>query len=119
MASTVSELQAKIAVLERYTNANVEALHSVGMRTSRVLSATSAFDATAVGVRSLSRRVRTLISLARVSEESVDRDYIEGELARLRSEIQELEGTYAKELQLAARVSASSQPRRAWWQVWK
>jgi len=120
MVSTVSDLQAKIAVLERYANANVEALHAIRMRTSRVLAATNAFAKVEIGVRSLGQLVRTLVSLARVSEESVDRQYIEGEVARLRSELAVLETTYALELQLAARASASStKPRRPWWQVWK
>jgi uncharacterized protein YigA (DUF484 family) len=119
MVSKVSDLQAKIAVLERYASANVEALHGIRMRTSRVLAATNAFAKVEIGVRSLGQLVRTLVSLARVSEESVDREYIEGELARLRSELSVLEATYAGELQLAARMSASPPPRHPWWQVWR
>lgn len=119
MVSTVSDLQAKIAVLERYASANVEALHAIRMRTSRVLAATNAFAKVETGVRSLSQLLRTLVSVARVSEESVDREYIEGEVSRLRSDLALLETAYAGELQLAARLSASPQLRRPWWQVWR
>ena len=121
MTVAATDLRAKIAIIERTAATSVEALHRIPARTSRVLAATSAFSMLNMEARSLSQVVCTLVTLARASEDSLDRAYIERELSELREELRALELRHAKELALAVAHARqqSPAPRKRWWEIWK
>jgi hypothetical protein len=121
ITSAGADISAQIAVIERQAAANVQALHRISTRTSRVLAATSAFSMLTVEARSLSQVVRTLVTLARASEDSLDHDYIERELSHLCEQLRVLEQRHAKELAQAAVPARkrSREQRKPWWQIWK
>lgn len=115
-------MQDHITVLQRHAAASVQSLHHIRARTSRVLAATSAFTAFEVEARSLREVVRTLVSLARASDESVDRGYVERELSRLREGFCELQRRFSRELVSAAESERPPPPpplMKRWWQLWR
>lgn len=108
-------------MLEQSASATVSSLHRIRMRTSRVLAATAAFTAVQRDVASLSGVIRTVSGLSRLSETSVDRGYIEGELTRLHEELEQLHVRFSRELLSAAEAELgrpAARPKR-WWQFWK
>jgi hypothetical protein len=89
-----------------------------------VLAATSAFTALQSDLASLDRVLRTVRGLPQISEDSVDRDDIERELARLRDELHQLEARFSRELQSASEsepprpAAKSGKPSKPWWRFW-
>ncbi len=121
MVRGVRDLEERISVLEQSTSATVSSLHRIRMRTSRVLAATSAFTAVQRDAAALSRVVRTVSGLSQLSETSVDRGYIEGELTRLQEELEQLHVRFSRELLSAADAELgppAARPKR-WWRFWR
>jgi hypothetical protein len=126
MTSGVRDLRDRIILLEQEANAALAALYRIRARTSRVLTATSAFEKFGREARSFEEAVRTLTDLSPANRESVDDTYVPRELARLGSELEELRTRYASELAEAppptpAPVSIAPRSRarrKRWWQLW-
>ena len=117
MSRGMRALQERIAELEQLAATAVDSLHRIRARTSRVLAATSAFSKLDREARSLSELVRTL---SRVDDASVDHAFFEGEVARLRSEMLELQLRFSAELVSAAEAKPPpTRPRpKPWWRFW-
>lgn len=126
MTSGVRDSRYRISLLEQEADAALATLYRIRARTSRVLTATSAFQKFAEETRSFEQAVRTLTELSPASPDSIDEGYVSRELSRLRAELDELRARFASELAQAppaVRVPAAAprprKPRKRWWQVWK
>lgn len=125
MTSGVRDSRDRITLLEQEANAAIATLHRIRARTSRVLTATSAFEKFVAEARSFEQAVRTLTELSPADRDSIDADYFSRELARLQAELDELRARFGPELAQAlppmhATVAARPVKRRKrWWQVWK
>lgn len=125
MTSGVRDSRDRIALLEQEADAAVAALYRIRARTSRVLTATSAFEKFGAEARSFEQAVRTLTELSPANRDSVDDGYVSRELARLQGELEELRARFGPELAQApapAPVTVaprSGSRRKRWWEVWK
>lgn len=126
MTSGVRDSRDRIALLEQEADAAVAALYRIRARTSRVLTATSAFEKFGAEARSFEQAVRTLTELSPANRDSVDDGYVSRELARLQGELEELRTRFGPELaqapapaQVTTVAPRSGLRRKRWWQVWK
>jgi hypothetical protein len=120
MSRGTDELQARLLVLERRVAGTIASLHHIRARTTRVLTATNAFSALQAEVLALSRVIDTLARLSRASDDSVDRQCLEGQLSQLSADMAELQRRFEAELRHAADSAPPPPkvlPRKPWWRV--
>ena len=120
MARGADDLQARLLVLERRVAGTIASLHHIRARTTRVLTATTAFSSLQVEVLALTRVIDTLTRLSHASEDSVDRPCLERQVSRLCSDMVDLQSRFEAELRHAADYAPPPPklpPRKPWWRV--
>jgi len=113
----VGKLRTTLVELRRQTDATMTGLHSIRMRTSRVLAATEAFAALSQDVASLGRELWSPLTCDRLNRDATERAQFLQQLHLLVDQLDSFRQRYATELSQS--IPPKPARKKSWWHVFK